>query len=431
MIAKATPASMAFLYWRTEHLMNVKWKENKNLKPQILMDRMSEITSILPDGRASFSAFEKHQLDAVLLTMLDFNKEYSPSTIKELFNSGIDYCAKRNEFTKSAFLVGINEAVVRRGARSENIFILVTSISTYDGFAKNRINLRNSVIKSWPKGMPTKYITRHKLEWRHGDSPMPEEYCPITVTVKSKDSMDAAHAAIYDLDYVRGIHSLFVNPPSELNFGGGSIRPINKIMLGGMHTLHDSKGNLAKENVYWYERNYRVKRPIRFSNKLTLAKNITYIDEQIKVHSDGFVIKDAIVRYVRAYDESDRNVTIQKTWAALESIVCPHENNANSIVRRCSFMFADRPYYEQVLEHLREYRNRNVHSGYEFDDLDFHCYQLQQFFRQAVLFYLKNASTFSGLQEANKFLDLPSTLAELTKLKMHVEKAMKFQQLDS
>lgn len=366
--------------------MKVKWKKNKNLKPQLLMDRMAEITSIMSDGRISFSAFEKHQLDAVLLTMLEFHKEFSSSTMKALFNSGIEYCARRNDFTTAAFLVGINDAVVRHGARPEKLFILATSISTFDGFAKNNIVLRSSRIKSWPKGIPKKYLVRDKLEWRRGESPMPEEYCPITVTVKSKDSMDAAHAAIYDLDYVRGIHALFVNPPSELIFGSGAQKPMNKIMLGGMHTLHDSKGRLASENVYWYERNYRVRSSIQFSNKPQLAKNFNYVDEKINIHSDGFVIKDAIVRYVRAYDESDRNATIQKTWAALESIVCPHENNADAIVRRCSFMFADRPYYEQVLEHLREYRNRNVHSGYEVEDLDYHCYQLQQFFRQAIFF---------------------------------------------
>ncbi|AHL36912.1 hypothetical protein CD58_18370 [Pseudomonas brassicacearum] len=411
--------------------MKVKWKENKNLKPQLLMDRLAAITSILPDGRVSFSAFEKLQLDAVLLTMLDFHKEFSSSTMKKLYNSGVEHCARKNEFTKSSFMTGINEAVVKHCARPEETFTLVTSISTPDGFAKKIIILRNSSIRSWPAGLPKKYLTREQLDWRHGDAPMPEEYCPVTVTVKSKDSMDAAHAAIYDLDYVRGVHALFVNPPSELNFGFGSHSPINKIMLGGMHTLHDSKGRLAKKDVYWYEQNYRIRPSVRLSNTSLLIKNFNYVEGQINIHADTLAIKDAIVRYVRAYDESDRNVTIQKTWAALESIVCPHENNAGAIVRRCSFMFADRPYYEQVLEHLREYRNRNVHSGYEIEDLDYHCYQLQQFFRQAVLFYLNNASFFSDLQEANKFLDMPSTLPELQKLKRHLEKAMKFQKLES
>ncbi|WLH43945.1 hypothetical protein [Pseudomonas beijingensis] len=410
--------------------MKVKWKENKNLKPQLLMDRLAKITSILPDGRVSFSAFEKHQVDAVLLTMLEFHKEFSPSTMKALYNSGVAYCARKNEFTKSSLLIGINEAAVKHCARPEKTFILVTSISTPDGFAKKIISLRNSNIRSWVGGMPKKYLAREKLEWQHGDAPMPAEYCPVTVTVKSKDSMDAAHAAIYDLDYVRGVHALFVNPPSELKFGADSHRPINKIMLGGMHTLHNSNGRLVNEDIYWYEQNYRIRPPVRLSDKFRLAKSFNFIEEQINIHTDGSAIKDAIVRYVRAYDESDRNVTIQKTWAALESIVCPHENNAGAIVRRCSFMFADRPYYEQVLEHLREYRNRNVHLGYEIEELDYHCYQLQQFFRQAVLFYLNNSSFFSGLQEANKFLDLPSTLPELQRLKRHIEKAMKYQQLD-
>lgn len=90
-------------------------------------------------------------------------------------------------------------------------------------------------------------------------------------------------------------------------------------------------------------------------------------------------------------------------------------------------MFAERPYYAQVLEHLREYRNRNVHVGHEIEDLDYHCYQLQMFFKEAVFFYLSNYKIFPSLILANRFLDLPSGYEELMHLKMSVGKALRYQ----
>lgn len=256
---------------------------------------------------------------------------------------------------------------------------------------------------------------------------MPKGYCAVTTTVKAKDPMDAFGVALYELDFVRGIHCLLFNPESEFVFGSSAKQPLNKIMLGGMHSLHHESGKLVNKDTFWYERSYSIRPVLKTKNRDVAKKNYKYIADRVACFGDGRLLKDAIVRYVRAFDEVDRNVIIQKLWGALESIMSPGENNADAIVRRSSFMFADRSYYSQVLEHLREYRNRNVHQGHESENLDYHCFQLQMFFRQAIFFYLANANYFDNLRDANRFLDLPNSIVELEKLKRAVEKAIVYQ----
>ena len=407
--------------------MKVTWKKNDKLKPQVLIEKLKEITIVNSDGTVSYSAFEKQEIDSVILTMLQFSGDFSYATTKRLYLEAQAVCAKAKMFTKESFLSELNEAVVRHGKKREEVFTMVTSISLAGGFPVKSIAVGKAVVRSYPKGLPQKYRTRNQHLWNSELEAMPASYCPVTVRLKSKDKMDAFHSAIYELDYVRAVHALYVNPEAQYNFGIQKRGPLNKIMFGGLHSLHRDDGALVDKNLHWYERNYQVKKVATLKNPHAIAKIAKTIIEKISLHKNGSVIKAAFVRYVRAFDEDDKNVVIQKLWAALESIVSPNENNAESIVRRCSFMFDERPYYAQILEHLREYRNRNVHSGHEIDDLDYHCFQLQMFFKEAVSFYVGNYKVLPTLAVANKFLDLPSGFDELKHLQMCVEKALRYQ----
>lgn len=407
--------------------MKVKWKKNDKLKPQVLIDKLKEITMVDADGKVSYSAFEKQEIDSVILTMLQFDSDFSYSTTKRLYLEAQTICAKAQAFTKEAFMTELNAAVVRYGKKREEAYTMVTSISLSGGFPTKSIAFGNTIIRSYPKGLPKKYSSRSQHTWTNELEALPASYCPVTISLKSKDKMDAFHSAIYELDYARAVHGLYVNPVAQFNFGIQNSGPLNKIMLGGLHSLHLHTGALADRNLYWYERNYKIKKAAVVKNPAALAKIARTIMSKVALHQNGSTIKAAFVRYVRAFDEHDKNVVIQKLWAALESMVSPFENNAESIVRRCSFMFAERDYYAQILEHLREYRNRNVHTGHEVEDLDYHCFQLQVFFKEAISFYVGNYKVFPTLAIANKFLDLPSGLEELKHLQMCVDKALRYQ----
>ena len=134
---------------------------------------------------------------------------------------------------------------------------------------------------------------------------------------------------------------------------------------------------------------------------------------------------DALVRYVRAFDDSDMNSVIAKGWSAIESIVSRGENSYEHISKRIAFLYANRAFHKQIIEHLREYRNTSIHAGEYLEDASAHAYQLQRYFRQLVVFYIYSRSEFNSLDEANGFLDLPTDIDLLNRRKYFIEKAIK------
>jgi hypothetical protein len=107
-------------------------------------------------------------------------------------------------------------------------------------------------------------------------------------------------------------------------------------------------------------------------------------------------------------------------------LAAPSEQNYDRVTKRASFLFRDRAYHEQVLEHLRDYRNRNVHASEGDERSITACFQLQRYFKYLVQFHLKSFGSFQTLEEANSFLDLPSEIGALKAKEKQIKKAIKF-----
>jgi Apea-like HEPN len=228
------------------------------------------------------------------------------------------------------------------------------------------------------------------------------------------------------LDLVRAVMCLFSNSSMTIS-SGGEWNPINTIMLGGMHSLHLSNGELA-ENFCWCEPAYRKIRASTFSQNLLTnhTLSITWAYDQLTKVPYRRTLKESLIRYVRAFDENDNNTVILKGWGAIEKVVVAGEKNCDLVSKRCSYLFEDREYHKQIIEHLREYRNASVHAGEYLNDVKTHCYQLQYYFLKLISFYLSNAEVFTSIEEANSFLDLPNDISKLHREKELLEKAIKF-----
>lgn len=407
--------------------MRAKWLDQKKLKPQMLMDKMRAISSA-HEGRVAFNAFEKFELDAVLLNIIEFDPKYSFSTRSRFYQQAIQQCAERQLFTAQALIDEVNDQIVRYGRTPEQEYDYIFSLSLYREFPFERLEVNGSKITFMKSGLQRKYRTRDLHKWKSKFSPMPDDYLPVRVRCLARDVVDGFEKALYDIDFLRGLLCLLTNSDMQYSIGTPFRGPLNKVILGGMHSAHYPDGQLVNERLFWYERDEpsRAALVVLPKNAALFKKNLRWLLGRTQGHPDSSMLKDAIVRYARAFDSLDRNVTIQKGWAAIESIVSPRQNNADLIVKRCSFMYVDPDYQAQILEHLRFYRNRNVHNGYEIEDLDGHCYHLQGFFREAVLFYLKNKDFFEDIHEANSFLDLPSDIGKLIRRKVLTAKALKF-----
>lgn len=411
--------------------MKISWRANRKLKPLVILARLRKIANI-NDGKLSYSGWEQFELNSVLFSMIDFHKNYSYITSKTLYERARDTWIKTDNSTADGFLQELNNQSILHGKSREQDFVAVTSISIPNGFPTRYIKLSNGSIQCFPKGLPKKYSGRSALEkdhWPKNGAASHNGYCPAIIRFKSKNITDGMHLALNDLDFIRGLFLLDMNSAYALSLRGESQtrKPINKITLGRMHTAHHPNGKLVTE-AYWYDHDYFEQRARTVTpEKILKAKKFFHlIHPRIQAHKDGHLIKDAIIRYTRAFDCLDKNYALQRTWSALESILAPGENNTDMVVRRASFLYADRDYQHQVLEHLKDYRNRSVHTGNFIEAPDEYCYQVQRFFRQAVIFHSMNNQYFDSLREGNEFLDFPSDIGTLERKKFLIEKAIRF-----
>ncbi|MCD1641028.1 hypothetical protein K7H92_20095 [Pseudomonas stutzeri] len=413
--------------------MSAKWK--KKAQPELILDRYKRISSETEDNRIQFSGFEVFDLDPQLNRMIDYGETFNFHTKKTFRDRAIRACIKSKKITKEQYIKELNKEISLYKNKETQDFTLVTSISIDSSIPLTRIKLENTTIRFYKAGLPKKYQERfkHNSQWDSLDkhnSPLPENYSVVTIRVKGKSVEDAAEAALNHLDYVRGVVGYLVNPQNFFSpFGPSGIKPLNRIMLGGMHTLHKTNGKLAIPDSFWFETNYKQIPPYKFKDetKEKIKKNINYILSKIESMppNDKETLIPALTRYARALDDQDRNVIIQKLWALLESLTAKGENNCDKLVKRCSYLYSESEYVAQILEGIRDYRNQYIHAGLSEEEIDSHCYQLQKVFRTLIGFYIGKANTFESIEEANQFLDFPQKVEDIEEEETKTERRLK------
>jgi len=160
------------------------------------------------------------------------------------------------------------------------------------------------------------------------------------------------------------------------------------------------------ENLYKFQRNIR---------KL-LNKN--KIKNQMEV---------ALRKYAQALDFRDWESSYLRTWGLLEYLTNTNENESyKDTIKRTSFFFPEREYAKQVLNHLRDHRNRSVHTGASNENIETLLYQLKNFVEIILEFQIVNRFNLSSREELTQFMNLPGNVAELKKRNAMTSHALKF-----
>lgn len=408
--------------------MRVKWKNNKALNPKLILERISAGIKKMPDGSLGFDV-DVLELEVLLFTMLDFAEDYSNHNALYLLKRAVRACAEEGELSKEKFLQAINDEVRGHLGTREKLFVLSTSVSMTGGFPVNPVVLGGAKVECYPQGFPVEYNGRNTFlaNWKYKDPPFSPDHCAVLVSVKSKHWLDAAEQALDALDLVRGIFCFIYNAEAQFSLSFKA-RIENKISLGGMHCIHNGDGTLARDKQFWFEQKYEKAPSFAISDEQREigASRFNEIVDHLSRHEDERLIKKSLIRYVRAIDNYDKNTSVMHLWSVLESLAGKGGYAADSIVRRCSFINGDRVFHQQVLEHLREYRNSSVHTGMYLESPDWHCFQLQRYFRRLVHFYLADVDTFNTIDEANRFLDLADSKEKLLSEIEIRQKALEF-----
>lgn len=410
--------------------MRVNWKKNKNLKPDVILSKIDSIKTVSEDKKVSYSGFEYHDAMAVLINMVEFPRDYEGLDQNNIVARAVGNIAKDGTLDNKKVLDEINNLIKIEMATREHKFHLLTSLSLSPPYLLKDTLLEGVRIRIISNHYPKKYSARDKLISNYSNiediDKTPSNYAKTIVSLKEKTVKGAAIKALRVLDLQRSIWCLYGN--SSMEMFGDQWQPINKIRLGNVHTVHEDSGMLANDHFNFLDepnfipsKLFRPTNPDRFSKKckMTMSKlvEISYCS----------TLKEALIRYVQALDERDPNVALIRLWSALEVLTVPSESKYDLVTRRCAFLFTtEYDYHKQVLEHLREYRNSNVHAGTQGETAKSNCYQLQSYFRRLIQFHLANGGEFSTLDEANSFLDLPQNKQLLENRKRLIEKAIHF-----
>ena len=196
----------------------------------------------------------------------------------------------------------------------------------------------------------------------------------------------------------------------------GLREPINGIVLGPVHTIHQVSGKVASDN-WWYDPDYI--KPIK---PYDIAKDLSAIyqfEKRIRNSLRQLRYRDKIEwafrEYTRALDHRNWHTAFLALWSVLEVLTHSGGDNYKVTIRRASFIFKEPDLHREILNHLRESRNAFVHSNKNSDDIELYTYQLKRYIEALLLFHINNGRSFSNIQEVAEFLDLPIDLTVLSK----------------
>lgn len=255
----------------------------------------------------------------------------------------------------------------------------------------------------------------------------PQEYMRFVVGTSGKTEAEAGTSALDALDHSRAIWNLQINIKQDWRMSSGRISPVNKIVLGPLHTLFTPDRHLV-ESIWWQDHGYDG--PIRAQDVSGNWESLRKYERKVLSKVKGTVCKDLLktgfLRYVRALDGRDYESVFLKLWSVLEHLTLTKQAKYDVTIRRAAFVWKEPEFQREVLHHLRESRNLSVHSDKFGDRGEALVYQLKRYVEALLKFHIGMCGKFKSLNEIELFLDLPPSQGMLAEKKQLIREAIRF-----
>lgn len=406
--------------------MPIKWKSPDKFKPSYIIDHIASVRTYGEDGKSSYSDLVVDECIPTLHSMLHFPPAAAEIDQETLVWRALNRAGK--ELTAETFLKAANDELNTRLATKESQYVILTTISFSSNNFIKTTKIFGCEIKFLQRDFPKKFIKNRQniiKQFTTVTTETPPNYCNILIKARAKSPNVAFHKAMRAIDLTRALMCLMANSRMQITFGRPSHEPINEVRPGSQHTVHFEDGKSARDS-YWYEPYFKPKSPYTPDKPEVMSKNIRWALKKIEQSNFGKEITSSLLMFVRGMDLYDHNAAFLKMWGALEALTTPKIADYDKLIRRTSFLFKEVEYHRQVLEHLRAYRNANVHIGEESENAKIHCFQLQTYYRAVVWFFIHNAKKFPNLEDIGAFLDSPPDIDILEERLKYLKKAIKF-----
>lgn len=408
---------------------NVSWDNNYDPNPVFKLIEECKVTD--PSGAIRFQGIGFAEYFTLICGMLKF-----PDFVPEIERNGmvrraIVIVCKNGPITNSRLLAEINRLVNTYENQPITRYVLVTSWSLKYVESLRRINMNGAIIIFDPQ-LSSRYQAERMKVISNAKYSLcvenPTNYFPVRVHVSARSTHEAVDIAFKAFNIVRGIWNWSYNRKKGLRMSNGRREPVNRLVLGPIHTLHYPGGKLATES-WWYEPNY-CGQVATWDLSQEMGDMYKFLDSVRRRLSECMYKEDleqVIIRYGLALDERDWETAFLKLWGCLEDLTCTASGNSyKETIRRATFIFENRDYYMQVLTCLKDYRNRFVHDAENTGAIETYLYQLKGYIELLLRFHLWNKFDFPSLKAASEFLDLPSDKDALNSRIELAKQAQKF-----
>jgi len=402
---------------------------NKEYDPDLIAKKLEAIR--VYDEQGDHRGFQGPYEDciSVLHSSLAFSDGIPQTERRKIIALSIRDAAVAGVISAKALLREISKRENSYLRRPVKKFVLVTSLSICHDSTLNTLRVNDAMIRFTPQ-LPKRFDQGPIMELANSYvvGLFPKDYCAVRVSVTGRSDHEAVEKAFNAVDLLRGIWNLGLNRSRGLSFRSGNRHPMNLILPGPLHTLHEPGGKLVSTEDLWYEPEYLV--PIelfrmRNGNSQLRSFDISLRRQLARVQYKSR-IENAIKRYCRALDTRDFQKAFLDLWSIMETLTDSFTGKYDVTIRRTISLFSETDFHKQVLRHLRQFRNRAVHAGEGTEEIETLLFQLRRYVQQLIMFHATNNLQFKSFEEACEFLDLPADSKVLQQKGKLIRKALKF-----
>jgi len=389
--------------------------------------QLNKLKIINPDGSVSFrsrdAALAYDDLVMLIETHHQFPADIPDVERRRILADAIRSTVKAGELSDYSLKANVLKAIGLFGSRPQTEFVFVTSLTikhhrALGSFKFDACDFAFSapLPKSFARQNPERFRVIHPLPDLVPGS------TAVRVSVSARSDFEAYHKAVESLDFLRGIWNFRVNRGILSRWSSGPVKPVNRIRLGPVHTLHLPNGQEVSP-LFWYELLSPSEATIESVHGWNRIKDeAKRISEIIEKSNYRDFLKNMFVRYVRSLDSSDHEASFLKLWSLLEYLTAVEDKaDYDEIIKRALFLSHNDDYDNRMLQHLRIRRNSTVHRGEASSQVETFIFQLKRYIEALMLFHLQFGYRFSSPEKLGELLSKPRDLEVLKKRIAEIE----------
>jgi hypothetical protein len=375
----------------------------------------------------SFDGYEIDQVQAILIGVVEFHREVPDADRRGIVWNAVVEAAKKPTVSGEVLRLALRNAESSYLRQSLEEYVVASNITlplTTPRVARRVDGCTVTISPGLPKWFRRTDVSRELDRLTKIET---SRFASVRVRLMARTDAAAVSKGLDAVDYLRACWNLRLNQPLLSRSTSPLPVPVNRIRIGPVYTLHTPSGKLRTERVWFDPPHEQHEGNERFSEPWSELEVIErWIRGRVDSSSYGDALKLLLVRYGRALDSANYELSFNRLWSVLEHLTGTIRADYDALIKRASFLYEDVRHARLVLEQLRDMRNGLVHQNYTRPRMELYLFQAKQFVEEMLLFHFRNSTRFRSLAEAAEYLAFPPDKELLARRAVLYRRAARF-----